>query len=401
MRIAIVKPIVPWPPIQGTRRVTLLLLEALAGEHEVTMFAPFQSAEDEAAARVLERRTGCRVIGVPAPNRRSPWHRAFYKAFYLARSVSGRHSPRVLYASPDELVARVADFAAAAPIDLAIFEYWYTYRFRAALPARRRVLLAHDAEFEVNRLAGGSQRAWAAVEAQREAEACRSVDRVWTLTAHDRTALARLSGRPERDFDQMPFGVDVERLALDPATAAADRVLFFGAFQADFNVDALRYLLESIWPRVRTIRPSAQLVVAGGGLTADLARRIRQAGGETVGPVEELRDLYASSGVVVIPLRFGGGLRIRLLESLAAGRAVVATPIGAGDVQGVAGRDFVVAESPDDLARNIVELLADPARREGLGRAGQALVRAHYSESAARAGILRLARACVDSSLAV
>ena len=390
MRIAIVKPIVPWPPIQGTRRVTLLLLDALARDHDVTLFAPFRGPDDVAAARILEERTGCRVIGAPAPNRRSPFHRAGYRLRYLIQSLAGGHSPRALYASPEALRRRAAEFTRDAPVDLAIFEYWYTYRYFPVLRRRRSVLLAHDAEFEVNRLAGGGERSWTAVEERREAEACRSVDRVWTLTDHDRQALARLAGRPPADFDVMPFGVDAARLALDPTGGPEDQVLFFGAFQADFNVDALHYLLEEIWPRIRSARPSARLLVAGGGLAPALATRIRGAGGEVKGVVEDVRSLYASASLVLIPLRFGGGLRIRLLEALAAGRAVVATPVGLGDVAGESGRHFLAAADADGLARGVVDLLAHRSKREGLAAAGQALVRGHYSEERAREGIRRL-----------
>jgi glycosyltransferase involved in cell wall biosynthesis len=397
----VIKPILPFPAVQGTRRVTLLMLQALGAEHEVTLAAPFLSPGDAGAAGRLEELTGCRVLGRPAPNRRSPFHRAWYKGAYLLQSVLGGHSPRALYAAPPGLVAAVAGFTRREPVDLAIFEYWYTYRYLESVRARRRVLLAHDAEFAVNRLAAGGRdrpvgragrRFWAGREARREAAACRAVDQVWTLTADDAEALAGASSVPRDRFRVMPFGVDTRALDL-PAGGGGETVLFFGSFAADFNCDALVHLLDSIWPRLAAARPSARLVVAGGGLPDALQARVRGAGAAYAGAVEDVKSLYASAAVVLIPLRFGGGLRIRLIEALACSRAVVATPVGVGGIEGRAGVHFAVATSPDDLAAAAAQLLAAPEQAARLGRAGRELVEAGYSEIRAAEGIRALVRA--------
>lgn len=401
MRILVVKPILPYPPDQGTRRVTVLLLRALAAEHEVTLAAPLLSPADAAAARSLEALTGCRVLSRPAPNRRSHLHRAWYKAAYLLMSWAGGHSPRALYAAPPALMAAVAEFTRRDPVDLAIFEYWYTYPYFPHVRARRRVLLAHDAEFAVNRLAAegadrstdrAGRRLWASREARREIEACRALDRIWTLTGEDADALAGSSGVPRDRFDVMPFGVDPEALRL-PAGGGGETVLFFGSFAADFNRDALTFLLDRVWPRLVAARPSARLVVAGGGLPDALRARVRAAAAEYAGSVDDVRALYASAAVVLIPLRFGGGLRIRLIEALACSRAVVATPVGVGGLQGVPGVHFAVASTADGLAAAAARLLESPAEAARLGGAGRTLVEARYSESRAAEGIRALARA--------
>jgi len=172
----VVKPILPFPPTQGTRRVTLSLLRALGADHEVTLVAPLLAPGDAGPARRLEELTGCRVLSRPAPNRRSNLHRVWYKAAYLLQSFAGGHSPRALYAAPPRLLEAAAEFTGREPADLAIFEYWYSYRYFPHVRARRRVLLAHDAEFAVNRLAAeGAERStdrvgrrfWAGREARR------------------------------------------------------------------------------------------------------------------------------------------------------------------------------------------------------------------------------------------
>lgn len=392
MKVAIYKPVVPWPPLQGTRRVTMALLEALAGEHDVTLFAPALDRADEESARELERRTGARVVTRRAPNRASPAHRAAYRAAYEVLGRIGGHSPRSLYATPPALLEALGRWAAAERPDLFILEYWYCYRALDRVRGTKRVLLAHDAEFRVNQLAGATRSTWAAIESRREAETCRRVDRIWVLTGEDGDALAAHSGVPRERFDRLPFGVDVAGFDR-PAGASSPTVLFFGAFQADFNRDALHFLLDDIWPRIRAARPEARLVVAGGGLSGDLEQAARSAGAEVRGPVEDVGALYADAAVVLIPLRFGGGLRIRLLEALAARRAVVATPVGVGGVPGRDGQHWALGEDAARLADRVLHLLANPAAARALGEAGRELVVRDYSLEAARIAIRRLVAA--------
>jgi glycosyltransferase involved in cell wall biosynthesis len=386
LRIIIVKPVLPYPPNQGTKRVTLALLKALAAEHDVTLLAPLLDPGEEAAARELERVTGCRVITVLAPNRKSVWHRAWYKVLFAARSLFQGHSPRALYACPEGLMRAGAALTRSAAADLVILEYWYTYPWLDRVRGARTVLLAHDAEFLVNRLAeqsggGGERRVWADREARREIEACRSVDEIWTLTDADADALAGASGVPRERFVTLPYGVDVPALELPPG--GGDAVVFFGAFAADFNRDALQFLLERVWPGIRAARPDARLLVAGGGLPEPLAREVRVKGGEYAGTIGDVRELYRSAAVVLIPLRFGGGLRIRLLEALAASRAVVATSVAVAGTAGENDIHYVVRDNPDDLARAVVQLLERPEEKRRLGEAGHQLVAGHYSESRA------------------
>jgi glycosyltransferase involved in cell wall biosynthesis len=387
MRIAVIKPIIPWPPVQGTRRVTMSLIDAVAPHHEVTLVAPSLDAADEAAARALAADRGIRVVTVRAPNRRSPFHRAWYRAAHAVTARALGHPREALYATPPALFDRLRAETGGTPFDLAIFEYWYTYRAFDRVPARHRVLLAHDADFAIAARRPASP--GAAVAARREAEACRALEEVWTLTAPDRDALAAHAGLPPDRFRLFPFGVDVDRLDV-PAGAAGETVLLFGAWQADFNRDALDWMLEAVWPAIGRRRPGARLEVAGGGLPDALAGRVRQAGGTVSGRVDDLAALYGRAAVVIIPLRFGGGLRIRLLEALAARRPVVATTIGIGGMAGVAGRDWLVAEDAEGLAAATATVLSDAALGRRLGEAGRALVADHHSSARAALGIRAL-----------
>lgn len=404
MKILVVKSALPWPPNQGTKRVSLQLLEALGAAHDVTLVTQYFRRDEAGDVEALARATGVRVVAELAPNRRSPLHRLLWKAGTELQSRLGGHSPRALYATPAPLRRAAATLSADGSIDLALFEYWYTCRVLPVVRARRRVLLAHDAEFQVNRLAaerGGPTRrdAWAATEARREIEALRAVDRVWTLTSEDADALSASAGVERSRFDVMPFGVDTGRLSAPPVTRAAGappRILLFGAFVADFNRDAFDWLFDAIAPEIRRVAPGARLVVAGSGLDPDRAARARTAGADVLGAVDDVAALYAEADVVLIPLRFGGGLRIRLLEALAAGRPVVATSVGVGGVEAVSGVHLLTAEEPAGLAAAVGRLLAAPGEATALGRAARELAVRRYSREAAMTGIRQLAASLGD-----
>ncbi len=368
----------------------MALLRAIVPGNDVDLLVPLQSADQAKDAHELESITGCRVTACLVPNRRSPWHRAWYKLLYLVSGAAGGHSPRALYATPPDLLRAAARLSKEGGYDLAVFEYWYMYRVFPQVRARRKILLAHDFEFEVNsRSRGGSgRRRWKDVEARRELEACRCVDEVWTLTPEDAAGLSTASGLPGDLFKVFPFGVDIDALST-PVRSGGENVLFFGSFLADFNIDALDFLLEEVWPRLSRLRPEARMTVAGAGLSPARVRRIEKAGILCRGRVDDVADLYASASVVLIPLRYGGGLRIRLLEAMSCSRAVVATSIGAGSI-GTPGVDLLVADDPDGLASAVAGLLADPESARVLGNAARTLVEARYSEAKAADGIRAL-----------
>lgn len=150
------------------------------------------------------------------------------------------------------------------------------------------------------------------------------------------------------------------RLAPAPAPGRADEVLFVGSNTAP-NVDGLGWFLSAVWPLVRRVNPLARLKVAGAVCGAVAP------GGDGVtllGLVPDLAPLYRDAGVVVSPLRVGSGLKIKLIEALAWGKAMVATPVTLQGVADLVGDGVRVADSPAAFAGHILDLLgAEPTRR--------------------------------------
>jgi glycosyltransferase involved in cell wall biosynthesis len=139
------------------------------------------------------------------------------------------------------------------------------------------------------------------------------------------------------------------------------------------------YFADAILPRIRAEVPGVSLTVVGRNPSARLREIALRTGICVTGTVDDVRPSIAEAAVYVVPLRAGGGTRLKIFEALAMGKAVVSTTVGAEGLALEPGRHFVPADSPNDFADEVVALLRDPQRRCALGRAGHDLVEAHYS----------------------
>lgn len=202
-------------------------------------------------------------------------------------------------------------------------------------------------------------------------------DHVVALTEADARILGGVVGR---DVSVRPVGVEVPTVS---ASVEPGSVLFFGSAEHAPNLDALRRLATGIWPRVVAARPDAVLKVAMGAVPDDLGTLISRAGIRHLGFVRDIHALVASTAVVVAPLRLGGGIRIKNLEALAAGRPLVTTATGASGIGIVDGLHGRLAEDDAGIAAAIVDLLAHPEDAEALGGRGRALVARRCSHAAA------------------
>jgi glycosyltransferase involved in cell wall biosynthesis len=184
----------------------------------------------------------------------------------------------------------------------------------------------------------------------------------------------------------VPNGVDLE--CNQPQARPTDgrqRLVFCGGMDYLPNQDGVRWFLDSIWPELVRTQPDLELLIVGKNPPRDLTERaeamVRSSVGFAVrftGRVEDVRPLVSSADLSIVPLRIGGGTRLKILESLALGRAVVSTSTGAEGLQLEAGAEIAIADEPQAFATLIRELLADPARRERMAQAGRARVLAQY-----------------------
>src|SRR5207245_365399 len=158
-------------------------------------------------------------------------------------------------------------------------------------------------------------------------------------------------------------------------------LVFTGSMDWHPNEDAALHFLQALMPRVLREVPGATLTVAGRNPGPRLMAAAARAGARITGRVDDVRPYIAGAAVYVVPLRIGGGTRLKIFEALAMGKAVVSTTVGAEGLPLVPGIHFLQEDDPERFARAVIALLDDPGRRRSLGEAGRRLVEARASWS--------------------
>jgi len=130
--------------------------------------------------------------------------------------------------------------------------------------------------------------------------------------------------------------------------------------------------------------PDAELTIAGNGYRGPLVDEATRAGAGWLGYVGDLGGLFARTDLLLVPLRFGGGVRIRILEALAAAAPVVATPIAAAGLGVADGAQLAIAAGPEAIAARVERLLAQPEEAAALGRRGRDWCAAHHGAAGLR-----------------
>jgi len=230
-----------------------------------------------------------------------------------------------------------------------------------------------------------------------EASVCNRFDHVFAVTEEDRKTLRDGLG-VERPIDLLETGVDTDFFRPDrEVRAVPERLLFLGSLDWMPNIDACRWFVEEIYPAIRAQRPGVTLDVIGRRPVAEIRRFAeRDSSIRLVADVPDVRPFVAQCELVVVPLRIGGGSRIRIYEAMAMGRPVVSTTLGAQGLRLRSGREIELVDAAPDFASRCVALIADRGQREAMAARGEAFVR---SDCSWRQVAQRLHDRCVEAAM--
>jgi glycosyltransferase involved in cell wall biosynthesis len=379
------------------------LIRALHDEFDVTVLCKILSIEELPHAKELE--DWCeRVVAVPAPNRKSFLHRGYYKVLNYLRSVFTRKSMKSLYDCPGALV-REARTLAREDFDLVIVIYWQLSPMLALFPQDRSILVTYDIDLLVNRQISLMERHlvrkiqavrnWL-LEQKEELAAYRSAKRIWTLTERDKQAVETIC-RDQVDADIMPFSLDTDFLAPPGMARNNGEVLFFGYLSAPFNRDSLDFFVRKIHPHLDEIE-GLSITVVGGKLPSSLEYFGLNPEVEIVGRVADIRPYLHRASCIVIPLRFAGGLRVRILEAMSAGLPVICSEVAMAGLPFAPDPHFLLANEPKDYARQIERLLGDDALAARLSEEAVKVVRELYGIAPQARRTVAMVRSILDTA---
>lgn len=366
MNIVVVGAALPFPANSGNRIRTLNLIIRLAERHQITLLGTWNPDRDEArAAREFlgDHHVETVEVAHAVPAKSGPMFHA-----RLAANLASPHPYSVASHHGPALSKAVREIAARGDVDLWQAEWAAGVMALRGLPNARRVVVAHNvetliwerhAETEANPLKRWYIRRQASKFANFEREAYAEADRVIAVSPDD-AALVRERFGCDR-VDVVDNGVDRAYFESVVPDRDPDRVLFLGSLEWRPNLDALNLLLDTIFPAVRTAIPSATLDVVGRNPPRALARRIAEIPGAALhANVPDVRPFLAGSGVMAVPLRVGGGSRLKILEALATALPVVSTRVGAEGLELKAGVDLDIVEDEKAMAPALIAALRDP-----------------------------------------
>jgi glycosyltransferase involved in cell wall biosynthesis len=352
------------------------LSRQLSARHDVTLLT---YAGPEHAAGVERLREELRVEVVPPP-----WGSRAAKRLGQVVSVGSRrpYACHVLHSA--KMQHAVDELCAQSDFDVIQLESSLLCGFRFP-PTARLVLDEHNVEYEVfERMHEGERSRVRRSFYRWEAARVRSHEQGWwrraagCVVTSDREADILRHCAPNTPVAVVPNGVDLELFRPSAAETEPFTVMFNGVLDYRPNLDAALYLIDEIWPLIRKRCPLAQLLVVGRGSPGD-QRRLQRDGVLVTGEVPDVRPYLERAAVVLVPVRMGGGTRLKVVEGLAMGKAMVSTTLGCEGIAVRSGEHLLVADTPLDFAVAVASLLEDPVAARALGHAGRALMEEAYS----------------------
>jgi glycosyltransferase involved in cell wall biosynthesis len=229
-----------------------------------------------------------------------------------------------------------------------------------------------------------------------EEQALRRFDLVLAVSDADRQTFQRLyPGALRSDVHVVQTGVDTRYFAPVATAPRRAHLVFTGSMDWLPNEDGMTYFVRDILPRIREAEPEATLSIIGRAPTPAVQRLGEEAGVEVTGRVDDVRPHIAAGSVYVVPLRIGGGTRLKIFEAMGMAKAVVSTTVGAEGLPVTSGRDVIIADEPARFAQAVVRLIRDGEMRRQIEQEARRLVVERYDWSAVAEDFeTALARVC-------
>lgn len=209
-------------------------------------------------------------------------------------------------------------------------------------------------------------------------------DATLAVTEPDRLALLdalhQSGGNGHVPISVIPIAVDTQKIRPVRRAEGSLNILTMGTLYYPPNADGIRWFIQQVFPLIRQKLPGVSLTIVGKNPPKDFLKLAadQESGIVTTGFVPELDPYFADSAVTVVPVRAGGGMRVRILEAFARGAPVVTTTVGLEGIDACAGEDVLVADCPQDFARSVIAVLQEESLQQKLSANGRRLVEQKY-----------------------
>lgn len=390
MRVLFLTPQLPYPPQQGAALRNFYMLKGVSDSHRVDLLSflePDQSVAQDQIQPLLAQID--RLETIPMPKR--PTYKRLINLIFSSLPDMGHR----LYSARFE--AKLGEMLQATRYDIVQIE---GIELARTIPVIRKyggnvkiVFDAHNAETELqsrisqtdadsNSLKRRLKSLYSRIQTDKlnrfEAWACRSVDRVIAVSTADATLLNRYLPPDRPRIEPIPNCIDIEEWA-QPAVAISGPLprfdlVFTGKMDYRPNVDGMLWFVEMVWPYILKARPETTLAIVGKNPAGEILNLSTKKGVTVTGFVSQIATYVWGAKVIIMPLRMGSGTRLKMVQALAAGKAIVSTTLGAEGFSVISGEHLILADSEEQFAHSIINLLTDKSELARLGQGGHQLV---------------------------
>ena len=370
------------PPDTGGKIRSYNILRQLAHKHSVTFFSFYAAHANDQHPELNKvfHKAICLPLDLPDPKSagelldygRYLFSFNSYSVMKYCRPQVRRELQSLLRQEQFDVI--LCDFLFAAPAipwDFPCPKVLFTHNVEAMI-WKRHYQVARNPLWKAM-----SWREWKTMD-QAERRYLKRADHVLAVSETDRDHF--LNYLPSSKLTIIPTGVDVDFFQPRHEQEESNSLVFTGSMDWLPNEDGILYFIEQVLPRIREQIPDVSLQVVGRKPSTRLKElATREKNVRVTGWVEDIRPYLARSAVCIVPLRIGGGTRLKIFEAMAMAKAVVSTTIGAEGLPVRHGESILLADDPQDFARQTVELLRSPERRNQIGAAAHKMVTEKYS----------------------
>lgn len=384
-RILYLTQVLPYPLNTGARVRQYYVLRQLALAHEVTLVS-FVRGDDQ-PEHIAHLKTVCRAV-YTIPMQRALWRDARATAHGLLT-----HLPIVI--ARDEIASMqqlLACLMASESFDVVHADQVSMSRYGLQCQNIRRVLDLHNAMYLVTeRLAAHTGNPFNRLLLQREARAlaryegelCASYDQVVFVTDEDRKLIEQQISRwqvqvPDRRLTTIPICIDPSDKQPIKPVAQPHRITALGVMFWPPNAEGVLWFVQEIWPRIHAKQPQLTFTVVGKNPPEYLMQLHGVNGIEVLGFVPEVEAILAETAVFVVPLRAGGGMRVKILDTWSWGLPIVSTSIGAEGIDICEGKNILIADQPEAFSTAILRAVTDHGLNQQLRQNGRRWVEEKY-----------------------
>ncbi len=379
MKVLLLTQVLPYPPDSGPKVKTWNVLKYLIQQHEVTLVS-FVRGDQSAEVKQLQRH--CKAV-YTVPMKRG----LFHDGWAMVRSLLNGQ-PWMMVRDDRAAMRQLLDrLASETHFDIAHADQLNMAQYAARISGAVKILDAHNALWVLYKrlwqtMKPGPKkwllnRDWRLLKGY-EGRVCQEFEAVLAVSQEDKAALEQAAGQP-LNITVIPIAVDTAEVLSVNRRPEANHILHIGTMFWPPNIDGILWFIRQVYPYIQAKYPKTMFDVVGARPPQEI---LNMNGDETginvTGYVDDPTPYFEQSGVMVIPLRAGGGMRVKILNALAQGLPIVSTSLGCEGIAVTHDQNILIADSPRDFAEAVLRLLENPELAAQLGHNGRQLAEQQY-----------------------